>query len=701
MHRSGTSAVAGTLSALGVDLGCDLMPPAGGNPFGYFEHQGVVALNEELLATAGSAWHRPLTTQGAAHAVTSRPDAVAHVSLALHEQFHQSPLWGLKDPRLCRLLPVWLRLLADLRSEPCAVIVVRHPQEVVDSLYRRDGIAREEGYSLWLQHVLAAEAATRSAKIPRAFVTYEAILADWRTTADKVAHALGLTWPIAPAAAATRIESFLYPKFHHEKTGPADLCPAAPRHVFQLLTRLAEKGENPRVHRQLDQFHQAFEGAIDLLPAVLPFAPAPPLTFEPPQSPFEEVAFQIFFPRPHGYGEDYSLLHRYRSGLGWRCLQSRLPLSDINLDRGLRLDPASCVALVEIGRVAIISELDGRTVWSAHTLEDFDRFQISGTALRLPHERHLVLFSHGIDPQIYLPRIELPKTNEPLRLEIWMQARTGEQGLADWLPPWLESVAALRTHSELTAAQCAELGRELSRAHRDLEAANIAGTESARQLAEVRAQLEGVQTACDAAAALVQTRDAEILATRTELAELRAALSAGQEAIRLTEAELLASRADVARLHEELTDLQTERQRFEEELAGSRTELNKTQAILAGEQGARQTAETKLKEALARFEAGQERLTTTEATLAAVQTNLAEAEQRWVERSLQEEQGRTSRLQSKLAGFWRAFFTSVPVSSHDSTPDAVLSHGVERQGLHRAFKPAHRGVEVNDSNGHH
>jgi len=48
--------------------------------------------------------------------------------------FGAAPLLVLKDPRVCRLLPFWRRLLARIGVEPCALIALRDPWEVARSL---------------------------------------------------------------------------------------------------------------------------------------------------------------------------------------------------------------------------------------------------------------------------------------------------------------------------------------------------------------------------------------------------------------------------------------------------------------------------------------------------------------------------------------------------------------------------------------
>ena len=56
MHRSGTSALAGSLRFLGVNLGEYLLEPNQSNIVGYFEHQSIYQIHEKLLQELNSSW---------------------------------------------------------------------------------------------------------------------------------------------------------------------------------------------------------------------------------------------------------------------------------------------------------------------------------------------------------------------------------------------------------------------------------------------------------------------------------------------------------------------------------------------------------------------------------------------------------------------------------------------------------------------
>lgn len=132
MHRSGTSLIASLLRRAGLHLGeeADLLPPAEGNPGGYFENRKFVDLNEELLARLGGTYFRPpVFAPGWAEAALS---ALGDEAEAVVRGFEGREPWGWKDPRNSLTLPFWTRLVDDVRT----VICLRHPWDVADSLYR-------------------------------------------------------------------------------------------------------------------------------------------------------------------------------------------------------------------------------------------------------------------------------------------------------------------------------------------------------------------------------------------------------------------------------------------------------------------------------------------------------------------------------------------------------------------------------------
>ncbi|MCH7666396.1 MAG: sulfotransferase family protein, partial [Acidobacteria bacterium] len=105
MHRSGTSALAGAAQMLGAELGSSLLPTARDNEKGFFEHLEIRDLHRRLLGDLGRTWHDLRALSPEELATNAIRDFRRNAREVLERDFGSAPLWGIKDPRLCRLLP--------------------------------------------------------------------------------------------------------------------------------------------------------------------------------------------------------------------------------------------------------------------------------------------------------------------------------------------------------------------------------------------------------------------------------------------------------------------------------------------------------------------------------------------------------------------------------------------------------------------
>jgi hypothetical protein len=147
MHRSGTSALAGALEAMGFEIGPagDVMPADSDNPDGYFELWSIVRANDDLLAHFGGRWDSPPVFEPDWLDGETAATFVDAERLALRD-LYTSNRYVLKDPRISILLPLWRSITND---EGCAIVVVRDPLEVAASLSRRNGLPTLTGLALW------------------------------------------------------------------------------------------------------------------------------------------------------------------------------------------------------------------------------------------------------------------------------------------------------------------------------------------------------------------------------------------------------------------------------------------------------------------------------------------------------------------------------------------------------------------------
>lgn len=132
--RSGTSAVSGVLARLGVDFGTGLKPADHRNPKGFYEDFEASRLNQRVLTALGRTWcdPRPLPIGWAESALARK--AAAQLETHIASSFPSGPVIGLKDPRMVRLLPLYLQVAASLGRTPWIVVVRRPPAQVIESI---------------------------------------------------------------------------------------------------------------------------------------------------------------------------------------------------------------------------------------------------------------------------------------------------------------------------------------------------------------------------------------------------------------------------------------------------------------------------------------------------------------------------------------------------------------------------------------
>jgi hypothetical protein len=253
MHRSGTSMLSGLVGHLGAALPASPMPPTDFNPAGFFESEAISKRNEALLRELGQRWFDPRIVT--AEQRTSEPVLKARTELvALYRQeFRNSAITVLKDPRICKLMPLWRDILRDVGATPLFVIALRHPLEVANSLSTRNGFSPEETAVLWMRHVLEAERGSRGQD--RMFVLYDDVMRDWRPFAATLRGRLGLGERPLDAQQVAAIERHVRQDLRHhaqDEAAEGRLPPRAMR-VWDGLLDLARDDANIAARSALDR----------------------------------------------------------------------------------------------------------------------------------------------------------------------------------------------------------------------------------------------------------------------------------------------------------------------------------------------------------------------------------------------------------------------------------------------------------------
>ena len=213
MHRSGTSAVTQVLALAGASLPENVMDGDEHNAKGYFEPWKIAMFNDGRLRAGGAAWDDIFAFPYKPLAIKAERTWLNRAEALFEEEYGDVRYPLLKDPRVTVLMPFWRTALTELEVGARCVIPVRHPLAVAGSLSRRNGFAPEKSVLIWTAYMLAAEAYTRD--LPRAFVSYDGLLGDWRAEAAKIEAAHGAPLPKLTEAAGKAIDRFLTPELRH------------------------------------------------------------------------------------------------------------------------------------------------------------------------------------------------------------------------------------------------------------------------------------------------------------------------------------------------------------------------------------------------------------------------------------------------------------------------------------------------------
>lgn len=223
--RSGTSLYTAIMQELGLHVPQPEIAADPTNPRGFKEPKWVVDFHQRMLQRLGV---RPADARPSSWATTGqtakRDALVTELGTWLGDQLADHPRMIVKDPRTAWFLGLWRKAAVDVDLPIAVATMLRHPAEVMlskRSAYggRHDMTARMAG---WVNGMLFTERDTRD--LPRTFVRYESLLADWEPETRRADTQLGLQ--LVPSATDAQVEAaskIVDPKLHRSRSSIDDL----------------------------------------------------------------------------------------------------------------------------------------------------------------------------------------------------------------------------------------------------------------------------------------------------------------------------------------------------------------------------------------------------------------------------------------------------------------------------------------------
>lgn len=249
-HRCGTSALTHSLNVLGIHLGCNLNPPEPGvNDTGFWEDLDIVRLNDHLLETFEQSWCSimPLDLSNF-RGKLAEPELKTAVEL-LQSKFSNTDIFGIKDPRMAKLLPFWQQVFARLDLQVSYIIACRHPMSAALSLAKRDHFPAFKAHWLWYGHLLASLYYTQN--VPRLIVDYDQLMSHPKEQLARMSDYLGIPLQDHSPELRSYIEDFLTDSLRHSQFTFQDLelAPGVPQEVKALYGLLQQLIENNIDHQ--------------------------------------------------------------------------------------------------------------------------------------------------------------------------------------------------------------------------------------------------------------------------------------------------------------------------------------------------------------------------------------------------------------------------------------------------------------------
>ncbi len=240
---------------MGVAVPRDLMNPTEDNPRGYWESRSLMALHERILSSMQMRWFDTERLPDGWQSVPEISNSKVMISAFLEEQFPAEELFLLKDPRMCRLIPLWVEVLESIDVDIKIVIPVRHPLEVASSLARRDDLLADSACLLCLRHLLEAECATRD--LDRSFVQYSQLLEDPARALNRISKDLGIRWPNREESRLHSLADSVDSRLRHhvrdtEVADESDVIASSAQRVYRAMLRLCEDQQDGTAQDSMD-----------------------------------------------------------------------------------------------------------------------------------------------------------------------------------------------------------------------------------------------------------------------------------------------------------------------------------------------------------------------------------------------------------------------------------------------------------------
>ena len=394
MHRSGTSAFTKGLELFGVDLGENLLPPNVSNTKGYFEDTQLVGINEKILRKNGLLWSTLQVLDAADLLGPSFEKEQNEARKFLKGKLAQGIPIGLKDPRLCRTLPLWQKIFVEMSVRVGYLIVFRNPFEIASSLEERNGMSVDYGLTLWGSYQLDALRYTEGKS--RLFVGFHQLLENSERELTRISQFLETTWNPHSQASLEYEKKFLDSGLRHYQSKKELTLESAGLQALALaLDKVCQKSDKKELEDVRNAAKEALLGMMEVSNLI---RKNNEMLLQSSNS------VELFYSKDLGdFSEERKIIELSKEVSGSKKNINVSLSGEVGLAPYWRLDPGSLPSIIHLLEMKFLDS-KGHVVWDLQ--EHREQVLVQGTIeqLSLPPVG-VKLVSTGDDPSIILPAL--------------------------------------------------------------------------------------------------------------------------------------------------------------------------------------------------------------------------------------------------------------------------------------------------------
>ncbi|MCP3739196.1 sulfotransferase family protein [Rossellomorea sp. BNER] len=238
--RTGTSLMAKTINIMGVNLGDNLIEADQTNPKGFWEDAEIVKIHRQLLSRIGRFNYYASKWENDPVVIERKNELINYID----DQFNNSNIWGWKDPKTSQLLDLWKGILKKRNTEVYYIIMIRNPNDVLNSFDRAYGTQKELSLKLWYLRTILSLLKTSGEK--RIVVDYNDFIENSLYYFDRIMNQFNISNKESKVSLHSKLRDFISPNLRHSKTTLNELnsnsdIPIEHKNLYKLLKRASHQ----------------------------------------------------------------------------------------------------------------------------------------------------------------------------------------------------------------------------------------------------------------------------------------------------------------------------------------------------------------------------------------------------------------------------------------------------------------------------